>query len=728
MTILSPAPKLQFFSANGDPLVGGKLYSYQAGTTTPLNTYTSQTGGSANTNPIILDARGEANVWLTANIAYKLKLTDANDVEVWTVDNISNQDALVLLAASNGSSLVGYLPGGTSAVATTVQAKLRQTVSVKDFGAVGDGVANDTLAIQAAVDSVAATGGVVIFPPGDYLIARNIGVNDRWGVKVTASNTTLCGDQATLKRYNTNISTYALAYPIVLVGTPDNDSAAATDTVTIEGFHFIGENTQHSIGGNVIHDFRNAIEAKNTTNLTVQNNKFTDVDSAVIYFQRPYELAPANSVWYNTTKNYDAKFINNSCIAPALAAPRLGLIHAVVWSGVDFCTVDNNFFEWCDDCVAGEGTYDYPGDTENVLWDPVSIDPAWTLGSVKRSGRSWSFSNNTVYNSCEHAVYAAGLDVTINGNRFYTDAPAICEQIVVKLRARNVTCNSNVFSNYACAILADVPSYNVNVTGNTIWASEPTAALIGSPVLGIQSFDLASYYPPRPWFVYTDTMRNFNFTGNNIFFPAPTATAGLYQIAFRIYTDASSVTFPVQVLNVNFSENTICDYYIGIYIVNTLMRNITISNNVFNAKSFIEAGFNGSTVMDTYAPLVIFDSSTLVGQQITFNNNQVYGAKFLFSTFTGGGTNVRIPWIASVNKLDYIQDFKSSDMVSSSPQSFNNNTGIYFLDRTTWFPEGINNSLNDGSNANSALKSMIVYNGANVIYYNNDAGGTITLG
>ena len=66
-------------------------------------------------------------------------------------------------------------------------------VNVKDFGATGDGTTNDTVAIQAAIDSLAATGGTVFFPTGTYRIARNIGTNDRWGVKVTNSNISLVG-------------------------------------------------------------------------------------------------------------------------------------------------------------------------------------------------------------------------------------------------------------------------------------------------------------------------------------------------------------------------------------------------------------------------------------------------------------------------------------------------------------------------------------------------------
>jgi len=180
---LSPTPKLQFFTEGGIPLVGGKLYSYAAGTTTPLPTYTTESGAQNNTNPIILDSRGEASVWL-GTASYKLKLTDSTGVEIWTVDNITTQEAInaltafeASLASTQGSSLVGYLPAN-GPPGRTVQAKLRDVVSVKDFGAVGDGTTDDTTALQAAIaycENATQYGGrALYFPGGRYKISASL--------------------------------------------------------------------------------------------------------------------------------------------------------------------------------------------------------------------------------------------------------------------------------------------------------------------------------------------------------------------------------------------------------------------------------------------------------------------------------------------------------------------------------------------------------------------------
>ena len=198
-TMISTPPKLQFFDNAGNPLAGGKVYTYAAGTTTPLATYTDYTGGVANANPVILNTRGEASIWFTT-AQYKLKLTDADDVEIYTVDNLNGPDlaTLALLAASSGSSLIGYINTGTGATARTVQARLRDMLSVKDFGAVGDGTTNDATAIQNAINAAAAlpasggssglggiSGATVYFPPGVYRINSGLTVTN--GVKLVGN-------------------------------------------------------------------------------------------------------------------------------------------------------------------------------------------------------------------------------------------------------------------------------------------------------------------------------------------------------------------------------------------------------------------------------------------------------------------------------------------------------------------------------------------------------------
>ena len=93
MSQLTPPPKFAatFIDADGYvvPAVGYKLYAYSAGTSTPKDTYTTQALSAANTNPVILNARGEAEVWLDGNYKFILK-TDA-DVTVWTVDQVHDQ-------------------------------------------------------------------------------------------------------------------------------------------------------------------------------------------------------------------------------------------------------------------------------------------------------------------------------------------------------------------------------------------------------------------------------------------------------------------------------------------------------------------------------------------------------------------------------------------------------------------------------------------------------------
>jgi hypothetical protein len=86
---LAPFIKQQFLDSNGNPLAGGKLYTYQSATTTPQSTYTDYTGGTPNSNPVILDSSGRASVWLDVGLSYKFVLKDSSDNTIYTEDGVN---------------------------------------------------------------------------------------------------------------------------------------------------------------------------------------------------------------------------------------------------------------------------------------------------------------------------------------------------------------------------------------------------------------------------------------------------------------------------------------------------------------------------------------------------------------------------------------------------------------------------------------------------------------
>lgn len=180
MATLLPEGKQSFETNAGVPLVGGKLYTYDAGTNNPRVTYQDAAATILNTNPIILDARGEATVFWAGN--YKIVLKDSLDNTIWTVDNVVSADTYSAsidaslradlaskATGSKGAGMVGFDPTLNYAANTIGRSVADREWNPRDFPwlAKFDNVTDDTASIQACWQSLfSAGGGTMVLPRG----------------------------------------------------------------------------------------------------------------------------------------------------------------------------------------------------------------------------------------------------------------------------------------------------------------------------------------------------------------------------------------------------------------------------------------------------------------------------------------------------------------------------------------------------------------------------------
>lgn len=154
---------------------------------------------------------------LAGDVTLSSKTITAIDAAVDTIETIA-------ASPSGSSAAISHIAAGSGAVSTTVQAKLREIVSVKDFGAVGDGITDDTAAIQAAID---ANEGGIYFPPGTYLIGSTINFPIR---SVYATNQSWVTGQNAVIQAGFNGPLFAGSL----------SPYQRTSNVIIEGLHFKG--------------------------------------------------------------------------------------------------------------------------------------------------------------------------------------------------------------------------------------------------------------------------------------------------------------------------------------------------------------------------------------------------------------------------------------------------------------------------------------------------------
>jgi hypothetical protein len=159
MTQIAPLGRYRAFDADGNPLAGGKLYTYEAGTSTPKATFTTSAGDIANANPVILDADGYADVWLGVG-GYKFSLFNASDVLQWTADNIDGGAAAGFASQVVSRSSSFSLGVNEQNVVNVCTAPL--TVSLLPAGTAGNGFTSIILNLSG--------GNVTIDPDGSETI------------------------------------------------------------------------------------------------------------------------------------------------------------------------------------------------------------------------------------------------------------------------------------------------------------------------------------------------------------------------------------------------------------------------------------------------------------------------------------------------------------------------------------------------------------------------------
>lgn len=233
---VTPTPIFREVDNNGNALVGGQLFTYAAGTTTPQATYTDSTQTTQNTNPVILNSRGEAQVWLNPALAYKLNLLDqfGNQIPGYPVDNINgaivptgnlipSQDNTFTLGSSSFSWANIYLGPNHAPAFDTVSGNIvyyGQTaaeiaasvvptnfafpeLNLRRYGADNTGVQASDAAMTAAIAVAGSNGGIIRAPSGVYLFNNQINWVSKTGIILQGDGACTSGAAPdTVIRYN----------------------------------------------------------------------------------------------------------------------------------------------------------------------------------------------------------------------------------------------------------------------------------------------------------------------------------------------------------------------------------------------------------------------------------------------------------------------------------------------------------------------------------------------
>lgn len=289
-----------YTNIDGLPLIGGKVYTYIAGTTTPKVTYfnSTQSAPNQNTNPIILDASGHAQIWLIAGEAYKFIIKDVNDVQIGLpLDNI-------LISLSGGGIPEAPIDGTTYGRNNAAWTAVTSGGTNKYF------VANSITgqATATGTDSIAV--GINATSSGNYAIAMGPGGAGAIYAKASGASAIAIGDGATASANNS----IALGHRVSNTGLSSVAIGESAHSFS-SGCVAIGQNSQcHSIG---------------TDNITIGSASFISAGASSMAFGTSANTSSTNNIAIGnlatiTTSSDNSIAIGQNLIVSSANTVRIG--------------------------------------------------------------------------------------------------------------------------------------------------------------------------------------------------------------------------------------------------------------------------------------------------------------------------------------------------------------------------------------------------------------------
>jgi hypothetical protein len=479
--LLIPNAKQQFLDANGNPLAGGFVYYYIPSTTTFKNTYQNAALTILNTNPIVLDSAGECIAYGTDS--YRQIVTDVNGNLIW--------DRTTVSGISNDASNVIYTPPFTNSVAETVTAKLSESVSVNDFGAVGNGSTDDTTAIQNALNS-----GVkeIVFVPGKtYLI------NGGLTCSTAAINIIATGSTIKLKNNASSLSMLTLtgANSTVNGGTWDGNKDNGNSTGDTYGSFNVRMAADYCTVKNITSINTWGMSIKGFGNfMSALNNNIKNTGIYGIYFDGS-----------SSVSNYGNKAIGNI----------IDMSNGIISGG------QNQGQGILFTAGSGQNQIDWELSDNNITGPQTSVSDQAICLAVR--GKNGIVSNNlTRYGAMGFSE--GGENTVIDGNRFLN---VLGIQYGIEPSGGNTVVSNNIVTDaqYGVICSGNKTYNNLTITGNNLTSTINAIKLqIANGYTGQNTVISGNYLKGDNGVYTTGDIKNLTISGNTLVGPAADFSAG----------------------------------------------------------------------------------------------------------------------------------------------------------------------------------------------------------